>query len=88
MRDTVGAQASPLSVSIEGLGNDIFLYWVADCINYEGKGGQFEFVKGEKSPKMHIITYEISEKKCFIALEFTLIIFISIGEAQYLADIC
>ena len=68
MRDTVGAQASPLSVSIEGLGNDIFLYWVSDCVNYEGKGGQFEFVKGEKFLNMHILSYKISEIKVYLSL--------------------
>ncbi|VDI56209.1 Hypothetical predicted protein [Mytilus galloprovincialis] len=46
IRDSVGAQASPLSISVEGFGNDIFLYWMSDCLNFEGKGGTFEFVKG------------------------------------------
>ena len=47
IRDTVGAQASPLTISVEGYGNDVFLYWISDCKNYEGKGGKFEFVKGK-----------------------------------------
>ncbi|XP_014669211.1 PREDICTED: uncharacterized protein LOC106810388 isoform X2 [Priapulus caudatus] len=44
--DTVGSQNSPLTISIEGHGNDIFLYWLADCKGYEGKGGEFDFVEG------------------------------------------
>eukprot|EP00058_Branchiostoma_floridae_P017038 XP_002602526.1 hypothetical protein BRAFLDRAFT_93831 [Branchiostoma floridae] len=46
IRDTVGAQASPLAISVEGHGNDVFLYWVADCTGYEGESGEFDFVKG------------------------------------------
>ena len=40
------ANTSPLSVSMQGLGNDLFIYWVSDCIGHEGDGGTFEFVKG------------------------------------------
>ncbi|XP_053408776.1 uncharacterized protein LOC123561870 [Mercenaria mercenaria] len=46
IRDTVGAQASPITVSMEGRGNDVFLYWVADCLDHEGQGGEFKFVEG------------------------------------------
>ncbi|KAI8508971.1 hypothetical protein Bbelb_128190 [Branchiostoma belcheri] len=46
IRDTVGAQASPLAISVEGHGNDIFLYWIADCTGYEGENSEFDFVKG------------------------------------------
>ncbi|XP_033758720.1 uncharacterized protein LOC117341022 [Pecten maximus] len=44
--DTIGAQASPLTVSMEGTGNDVFLYWISDCLGHEGEGGQFKFVEG------------------------------------------
>ena len=40
------ANTSPLTVSMEGLGNDLFLYWIADCLEHEGEGGEFEFVEG------------------------------------------
>lgn len=40
------ANTSPLSISMEGLGNDLFIYWVSDCIGHEGEGGKFEFVEG------------------------------------------
>ena len=45
-RDSVGAQTSPLTLSAEGRGNDLFLYWIADCTGHEGDGGQFGFRKG------------------------------------------
>lgn len=31
---------------MQGLGNDLFLYWIADCLEHEGEGGEFEFVEG------------------------------------------
>ena len=40
------ANTSPLSVSMQGLGNDLFIYWISDCIGHEGEGGTFEFVEG------------------------------------------
>ncbi|ELU01119.1 hypothetical protein CAPTEDRAFT_94391 [Capitella teleta] len=46
IRSSIGAQTSPLTISVEGKGNDIFLYWMADCLGHEGKGGQYDFVKG------------------------------------------
>ncbi|KAK3581051.1 hypothetical protein CHS0354_013959 [Potamilus streckersoni] len=46
LRDTVGAQASSLTISMEGHGNDVFLYWIADCLGHEGEGGEYAFVKG------------------------------------------
>ena len=45
-RDSVGAQTSPLTLSAEGRGNDLFLYWIADCTGHKGDGGQFGFRKG------------------------------------------
>ena len=46
MKDTVGAQASAVTISMEGRGNDIFLYWAADCKEHSGEGGEFHFVTG------------------------------------------
>ena len=40
------ANPSPISISMEGVGNDLFLYWIADCVGHEGEGGVFEFVQG------------------------------------------
>ncbi len=31
---------------MQGQGNDLFLYWIADCIGHEGEGGKFSFVEG------------------------------------------
>ena len=45
-RDSVGAQTSPLTISAEGEGNDLYLYWIADCVGHEGAGGEFGFRKG------------------------------------------
>lgn len=40
------ANTSPLSVSMQGVGNDLFIYWVSDCTGHEGEGGTFKFVEG------------------------------------------
>lgn len=40
------ANTSPLSVSMQGLGNDLFIYWISDCNGHEGDGTRFEFVEG------------------------------------------
>ncbi len=45
-RDSIGAQTSPLTISAAGRGNDMFLYWIADCEGNEGKGGEYNFIKG------------------------------------------
>ncbi|XP_013379917.1 uncharacterized protein LOC106151285 [Lingula anatina] len=45
VRDSIGVQSSPLAVSVEGFGNDLFLYWVADCEDHEGQGGVFTFAE-------------------------------------------
>lgn len=47
IKDTIGAQSSGLTISVEGTGNSIFLYWTSDCKGHEGESQQtFEFVKG------------------------------------------
>ena len=45
-KTSVPAHSSPLSVSMEGLGNDLFLYWSVDCIGHEHEGGWYNFVQG------------------------------------------
>ncbi|XP_076350417.1 uncharacterized protein LOC143247003 [Tachypleus tridentatus] len=44
----VGTQSSPLVISAEGFGNDIFLYWVSDChgVSGEDRNLKFSFVHG------------------------------------------
>lgn len=55
--DTMGAQSSPLTISMEGYGNDVYLYWISDCEHHEGQGGTYKFVKGieYEYSKMEII---------------------------------
>lgn len=45
-KSSVMVNTSPLSVSMTGLGNDLFIYWTADCVGHEGEGNWFEFVDG------------------------------------------
>ena len=40
------SNASPLTISMTGDGNDAFVFWIADCVGNEGKGDWFDFVKG------------------------------------------
>ncbi|XP_062614825.1 uncharacterized protein LOC134276609, partial [Saccostrea cucullata] len=44
--DTIGAQSSPLTISMDGYGNDVYLYWISDCEKHEGQAESFKFVKG------------------------------------------
>ncbi|KAK3928753.1 Protein FAM234B [Frankliniella fusca] len=44
--DSVGSQMGGLSLSVEGLGNDWFLYWLSNCEGYEGSQNPFSFAKG------------------------------------------
>ncbi|KAK7105709.1 hypothetical protein V1264_017053 [Littorina saxatilis] len=46
IRSSLGAQSSQLSVSMEGKGHDLFLYWIGDCQGHEAEGGEFRFVNG------------------------------------------
>lgn len=36
-----------LTVGMENHGNDNFIYWMADCKNYEGRQDIFSFDQGE-----------------------------------------
>ncbi len=44
--DSVGSQMGGLSLSIEGFGNDWFLYWLSNCQGHEGSQNPFTFAKG------------------------------------------
>lgn len=46
MKSSSMCNTSPLTASMQGLGNDLFIYWVSDCLGHEGEGGNFEFVEG------------------------------------------
>ncbi|XP_071958463.1 uncharacterized protein [Antedon mediterranea] len=45
IRHSGSIQSSPLTVSIEGTGQDMFLYFASDCLNHEGKSTKFSFTK-------------------------------------------
>ncbi|XP_067137973.1 uncharacterized protein [Centruroides vittatus] len=43
----VGTQTSPLVISLEGFGNDIFLYWISDCNGKrKNQNLEYDFIKG------------------------------------------
>jgi hypothetical protein len=44
--DTAGSQMGGLSISVEGLGNDMVLYWTANCLYHEGPTKPFSFIPG------------------------------------------
>jgi len=45
-KTSTSSHSSPLSVSMEGSGNDLFLYWTSDCLGHEHEGGMFSYVNG------------------------------------------
>lgn len=68
MRDSVGAQASAITVSMEGRGNDVFLYWVADCQEHKGEGGEFQFMEGNLKIKSLHITVLTNQYTCILIM--------------------
>ncbi|XP_076244966.1 uncharacterized protein LOC143185665 isoform X2 [Calliopsis andreniformis] len=47
IEDSLSRQMSGLSVTVEDFGNDWFLYWSVDCLNYEGIKEKYQFLKSE-----------------------------------------
>lgn len=47
--DNAGLQTNGLTISLEGYGNDLFLYWINECKNFEDNLEMFEFVPGKKN---------------------------------------
>ena len=47
IEDSLSREMSGLSVTVEGFGNDWFLYWSVDCLNYEGIKEKYQFLKSE-----------------------------------------
>lgn len=43
MNDTLGSQMGGLTLSMEGYGNDYFLYWMVNCVGYNGYSNPFFF---------------------------------------------
>ncbi|KAK4873363.1 hypothetical protein RN001_015392 [Aquatica leii] len=44
--DNAGSQMGGLTLAMEGFGFDAFLYWIAECKDYEGRQDVFEFIPG------------------------------------------
>ncbi|KAF5276755.1 hypothetical protein FQR65_LT16205 [Abscondita terminalis] len=44
--DSVGSQMGGLTLAMEGYGFDAFLYWMADCKDFEARKDVFEFIPG------------------------------------------
>lgn len=44
--DTLATQSSPITISLKGLGNDIFLHWSSNCLGNVGKKISFGFRDG------------------------------------------
>merc|ERR1712202_95181 len=44
--DTIATQSSPLAISLEGIGNDMFLHWSSNCIGKPEEKIRFEFRAG------------------------------------------
>ena len=47
LTDSIGSQSSPLSVSLRGRGNDIFLHWMANCKGHDKEKLIYSFPQGE-----------------------------------------
>lgn len=47
IEDSLSNQMSGLSITVDGYGNDWFLHWSADCLNYEGVKEKYQFLKGQ-----------------------------------------
>ncbi|PSN30859.1 hypothetical protein C0J52_21219 [Blattella germanica] len=44
--DTMGSQMGGITLSMEGLGNDFILFWIADCLQHEGPTKPYSFLPG------------------------------------------
>ncbi|OAD61472.1 hypothetical protein WN48_00414, partial [Eufriesea mexicana] len=47
IEDSLSREMSGLSVTVEGFGNDWFLYWSVNCLNYEGIKEKYQFLENE-----------------------------------------
>ncbi|KAK9754606.1 hypothetical protein QE152_g1071 [Popillia japonica] len=51
--DSVGSQMGGLTLSMENRGLDWFLFWTADCRNYEGHQDMYEFISGSTTKQQN-----------------------------------
>ena len=47
LTDSIGSQSSPLSISVRGHGNDIFLHWLSNCKGHDKEKLIYSFPSGE-----------------------------------------
>lgn len=47
LTDSMGSQSSPLSISVAGRGNDIFLHWMSNCKGHDKEPLRYSFLEGE-----------------------------------------
>lgn len=47
IEDSLSREMSGLSITVEGFGNDWFLYWSVNCLNYEGIKEKYQFLQNE-----------------------------------------
>jgi len=47
IEDSLSGQMSGLSVTVDGFGNDWFLHWSTDCLNYDGVKEKYQFLKDQ-----------------------------------------
>lgn len=47
MRDSGNGQMSGLTLSVDGLGNDWYLYWSANCLDHNNVNEKYRFLKGQ-----------------------------------------
>jgi len=47
LTDSIGSQSSPISISLRGRGNDIFIHWLSNCKGHDKEKLFYSFPKGE-----------------------------------------
>lgn len=47
LADSIGSQSSPLSISVRGRGNDVFVHWLANCKGHDKERLVYSFPSGE-----------------------------------------
>ena len=53
--DSIGSQSSPLSLSVSGRGNDIFIHWMSNCKGHDKATLKYGFSEGENIHDMVIL---------------------------------
>lgn len=67
MENSLSGQMSGLSITVDGFGNDWFLHWSTDCLNYEGIKDKYQFLKDQS------FMSQTRADLCFLRFNSTLI---------------